>query len=118
PEQGLVIDLPVVADLYRLADVLLLPSHREGFGMPVLEAGLLGMPVFAATTVPAAVEIGAEEIFTFAPDLPAATLAQQIYAFAVADNRLRLARQIRQHMSWPAIFREQIEPLLPDQEIA
>ena len=118
PEQGLVIDLPVVADLYRLADILLLPSHREGFGMPVLEAGLLGMPVFAATTVPAAVEIGAEEIFTFAPDLPAATLAQQIYAFAVADNRLRLARQIRQHMSWPAIFREQIEPLLPDQEIA
>ena len=29
-----------VAELYRLADLVLMPSLREGFGIPVLEAGL------------------------------------------------------------------------------
>ena len=38
----------VIADFYRLADALLLPSTEEGFGIPVLEAGLTGMPIFCA----------------------------------------------------------------------
>ena len=35
------IDASVVAELYRVADMILMPSLREGFGMPVLEAALV-----------------------------------------------------------------------------
>ena len=56
-ESGYTIGLPLVSELYRECDALFMPSHREGFGMPILEAGLIGMPIFS-TEIPAAEEIG------------------------------------------------------------
>src|SRR5262249_20720972 len=42
----LVLSDRVMTDLYLLADAVLLPSGDEGFGLPLLEAGLLRLPVF------------------------------------------------------------------------
>jgi glycosyltransferase involved in cell wall biosynthesis len=39
-----------LAELYRSAAVLVLPSHYEGFGLPVVEAMASGTPVVAANT--------------------------------------------------------------------
>src|SRR5581483_1749305 len=39
-------------DLYALADALLLPSAREGFGIPILEAGLARFPIFCSDIPP------------------------------------------------------------------
>jgi glycosyltransferase involved in cell wall biosynthesis len=41
-----------VADLYRVADALLLPSRDEGFGLPLLEAAACRLPVFLADLPP------------------------------------------------------------------
>jgi glycosyltransferase involved in cell wall biosynthesis len=90
-----------------------MPSHREGFGMPVLEAGLLGKPIVASTAVPAASEIGQSAVLLFDPDQMTATqLAQQIDVQLASTERVRLARQVRQRYTWDAIFRIDIEPLL------
>ena len=35
-------------DLYLLADCLLFPSKREGFGLPIIEAGLHRLPVWCS----------------------------------------------------------------------
>ncbi|MGE5141268.1 MAG: glycosyltransferase family 4 protein, partial [Rudaea sp.] len=43
----LIVGAESVAELYRISDLVLMPSLREGFGLPVLEAGLVGKPVFS-----------------------------------------------------------------------
>jgi glycosyltransferase involved in cell wall biosynthesis len=106
------IPLEVVYDLYRVADLMFMPSYQEGFGMPVLEAGLLGLPVIASATVPAAQEIGAEDVMMFALDQPPEALAREVIRRAGEDKRLRLARRTRQNFTWEAIFKKRIAPLL------
>jgi glycosyltransferase involved in cell wall biosynthesis len=112
PGEPYLISLDVVADLYRVSDLMFMPSHQEGFGMPVLEAGLLGVPVAASNSVPAAEEIGGEEVQRFELDQPPRQLAQRLLSWAERDDRLRLARRTRQNFTWHAIFRRDIEPLL------
>ena len=111
-EKPYVIALDIVADLYRVADLLFMPSLQEGFGMPVMEAGLLGLPVVASDTVPAAEEIGGEDVFRFSLDQRPEELAKRLLTWATDDPRLRLARRVRQSFTWEAIFRREIEPLL------
>jgi glycosyltransferase involved in cell wall biosynthesis len=103
--------LQVVGDLYRVSDMMFMPSHREGFAMPVLEAGLAGLPV-VCTEVPAAVEIGGEDVITFDSADDPADLAERILAWAKDNPVHRLRRRVRQHYTWEAIFRHNIEPLL------
>ena len=48
---------PALAALYRRATVVLLPSAREGFGLPIVEAMACGTPVIA-TDMPVTREVG------------------------------------------------------------
>ncbi len=109
--EGLTVDYPVVADLYRACDVMFMPSHHEGFAMPVLEAGLVGMPVFC-TAVPAAVEIGGDDVVIFSESDEPAEVAGRLLAWAEGSPVHRLRRRVRERYTWEAIFRRQIQPLL------
>jgi glycosyltransferase involved in cell wall biosynthesis len=111
----LIIDTQVVGDLFRVADLMFMPSHREGFAMPVLEAGLAGVPV-VCTDVPAAVEIGQEDVMLFDKAEDPADLADRILSWAEASAVRRLRRKVRQSYTWHAIFERDIEPLLRKRE--
>ncbi len=111
PDRGYIIDASVVGDLFRVSDLMFMPSHREGFAMPVLEAGLAGIPV-VCTGVPAAVEIGGEDLLTFGLDEAPERLAARILAWAEGSPVHRLRRRVRQRYTWQAIFRRDIEALL------
>jgi glycosyltransferase involved in cell wall biosynthesis len=111
PSQPFTINEREVGDLFRTSDVMFMPSHREGFGMPVLEAGLVGIPAIA-TDVPAADEIGSGEVIQFRSDDPPASIAERIMSWAERSPVHRLRRRVRQRYTWQAIFHRDIEPLL------
>ena len=111
PDEPYRIGPEVVGDLFRVSDLMFMPSHREGFAMPVLEAGLAGVPV-VCTEVPAAVEIGGQDVILFDKTEDPAALAGRILAWAEASPVHRLRRRVRQNYTWQAIFRRDIKPLL------
>jgi mannosylglucosylglycerate synthase len=110
--EPLVIEFPLVAELYRVSDALFLPSHREGFGMSVLEAGLVGLPVFCADTVPAAEEIAAQDAVMFSPDANPEQVADLILHTMNANPVHRLKQHVRRDLTWESIFQKEILPLL------
>jgi mannosylglucosylglycerate synthase len=111
PDVPYYINMQVVGELLRASDLVFIPSHREGFAMPVLEAGLAGIPV-VCTQVPSAVEIGRQDVLIFDPDQEAATLSDVILNRLEHDAAYRLRRRVRKQYTWEAIFQEHIQPLL------
>lgn len=117
PEQGYIIGLPIVRQLFRTCDAMFMPSHREGFGMPIIEAGLIGMPIFT-TRIPAAEEIGGNEVMSFSHSDPAEKVAEMIFDWSKSNPTQALRQRIRQNSTWQAIFQHDILPLIDKREAA
>jgi glycosyltransferase involved in cell wall biosynthesis len=115
PEEQFTIEERVVGDLFRVSDVMFMPSQREGFGMPVLEAGLVGLPVLC-TDVPAAQEIGGEDVTIFDATQEPEMLAQQLLSWAEGNPLHRLRSRIRRSYTWDAIFQRDMKSLLDRDE--
>jgi glycosyltransferase involved in cell wall biosynthesis len=89
------LDRSALAAVYRRAALVLLPSEREGFGLPLVEALACGTPVLASE-LPVLREVGAEAV-TFAPvgDVPTwiartlALLAERRHPARWDERRLR-----------------------------
>lgn len=111
----LLIDMLTVADLLRVSDIVFMPSHREGFGMPVLEAGLAGIPV-VSTDIPAAGEIGAGNVTIIDAQAPAAETARRIIQVVRENPVSNMRQKIRLRYTWEAIFRNDIQPLIEKNE--
>jgi glycosyltransferase involved in cell wall biosynthesis len=111
PDQPNYIDIRTVGDLFRISDVMFMPSHREGFGMPVLEAGLAGSLV-VSTEIPASVEIGLPDVLIFDSETDPSVLAEQIMNLVESNPISRFRRRMRKNFTWNAIFQRRIKPLL------
>jgi glycosyltransferase involved in cell wall biosynthesis len=108
---------PMMDDLYNLADLLIFPSSQEGFGIPLIEAGLVRLPVFCSD-IPPFREIAGDHVHRFALDAPPAETAARIARFLDTDPATRLRHEVLRRFSWERVFRERIAPLLapsPDQ---
>jgi glycosyltransferase involved in cell wall biosynthesis len=115
PGQPFFIDERLVGDLYRVSDVMFMPSHREGFGMPVLEAGLVGLPV-VSTDIPAAREIGGEDVTIFDAAMDPDQMAERLVMWAEGNPIHRMRHRVRQCYTWSAIFERDIKPLLDGEQ--
>jgi mannosylglucosylglycerate synthase len=98
-------------DLYSLSDLMLFSSSQEGFGIPLLEAGLFKLPVFCSNIAPFR-EIGADAVHYFELDDDPGAIAARIQSWMRADEVYRLRRRVLSGYTWESIFRDRIEPLV------
>jgi glycosyltransferase involved in cell wall biosynthesis len=115
--EPLVPDEATMVSLYLLADALLFPSLEEGFGMPLLEAGLVRLPIFCSNIAPLQATGGAEADYFDARAEPVA-VAELIARRLLAEPAFRLRQRVRQEFTWERIVRQRVIPLLdvPPQE--
>lgn len=109
--QGLAEDW--VNDLYRIADALFLPSREEGFGLPLLEAGLARLPIFCSDLEVLKALTGGWATY-FSPDEAPAEVARLVSGHLEEDAATQWRRRVRQSYSWETICKEKIEPLLEE----
>jgi D-inositol-3-phosphate glycosyltransferase len=102
-----------LADWYRAADIVLVPSHSESFGLVALEAQACGTPVVAAAVggLRTAVRDGYSGVLVDGHD--PAVWARVLGGLLESPGRLsRLARGAREHaaaFNWPATAERLVE---------
>jgi len=104
-------DDDTMADLYQLVDALLFPSAKEGFGIPILEAGLARLPIFCAD-IPPLRETGEGAAHLFDPRGDPDRIAVQIADALNIDAAHRLRRRVLSGYTWKKIVQEKVIPLL------
>jgi glycosyltransferase involved in cell wall biosynthesis len=97
----------ILRDLYLLADCLLFPSGREGFGLPVIEAAMFRLPVWCRD-VPAFEAIKGDGAAFLLNDLAKVSDAM---AWLETQPHFRQQRRCRRLFDPSEIYRQHYEPL-------
>ena len=103
------VDYEQVVDLYALADVLVFPSESEGFGIPMLEAGLHRMPI-VCSDIPALRETGGDDPIYVPPDASPAVIADGVMR-ALRSPVMRMRFRAQAH-AWPKVLRDRVLPVI------
>ncbi|MDP6524154.1 MAG: glycosyltransferase family 4 protein [Kiritimatiellia bacterium] len=101
--------------LYGISNTLLFPSEREGFGIPVLEAGIMGLLV-VISDIPALREIGGMETVYIYPDERAEDVACRMVRAFDRSAQLVFRKKIISTYSWDALFDQKILPAVFEPE--
>ncbi len=106
---GIRVHYDQIVDLYALADVLVFPSESEGFGIPMLEAGLHRMPI-VCSDIPSLRETGGDDPIYVPADANGETIADAILR-ALDTPVMRMRARARAH-AWPRVLRERVLPVI------
>ncbi|MGI8824577.1 MAG: glycosyltransferase [Chloroflexota bacterium] len=79
--EGSYLESRVVRELIGIADIVLLPSFEEGFGMPLMEAAALRVPVLCSD-IPAFREAAGQSVRFFPTDASSGVIARMALAIA------------------------------------
>jgi glycosyltransferase involved in cell wall biosynthesis len=103
----------VLEDLYRGADVFVMPSRYESFGLPVLEAMALGCPVVTAraSCLPEIVGDAAELVDPLSPASIARGLADVVTVPRRRAELVRLGKERVNAFSWKKTAEETLKVL-------
>lgn len=112
-KKPLIIPDQVIADLYKLSDLLLFPSRREGFGIPILEAGLVRLPIFAAD-IPSIHESAGDLAELYDPDGDPQKVADQILSHLESNPYYHMRRRVLDHFTWKSIVKKKVIPLIEE----
>jgi glycosyltransferase involved in cell wall biosynthesis len=89
---------------------MLLPSLQEGFGLPLLEAGLFKLPIVCSDIAPFR-EVNKGDVCIFSFEESAEDVAQKIMDLVSSSPSNRMYRNIIRNYLWKNIYRQKIAPL-------
>ncbi len=104
-------DETLMADLYRAADILLFPSKREGFGIPILEAGIVRMPIFCSD-IPPFRESGDGFVHVFGLDDAPDSIAKMMSDYIERDDVYGMRKRVLRNYTWERILEGKVLPLI------
>ena len=104
-------DRIAMRDLYLISDILFLPSLQEGFGIPLLESGMIKLPI-VCSNIPPFSEIGGEDVCFFDPAETPESIARKILEFVEKSQPHRMFRKVIRKYAWDNIYQEKLLPLL------
>ena len=111
PDEPAPLDDATVADLYRVADGLLFPSRDEGFGLPLLEAGMARLPIFCSD-LPSFRETGGADVTRFPVEAHPDEVGRILLDFFSQDSVFQLHSRVRREYTWSQLLRRRFLPLL------
>ena len=106
----LVPDRIFIRDLYLMADLLLMTSKDEGFGLPLLEAGMIKLPI-ACAEIPSFLEVGKEACF-FRLDEPPLAIAGRIMEYLSRTNTHEMFRSVMRKYVLDVVCKRALLPFL------
>lgn len=101
----------VISDFYQLADALLFPSLEEGFGIPILEAGIANRPIFCSDIEPLQ-KLGGNFVHYFSAQENPQAIAQRIGKYFSENDLYGLRDKVRKTFTWEGVYAKKISPLL------
>ncbi|NVL90501.1 MAG: glycosyltransferase family 4 protein [Desulfobacterales bacterium] len=106
----LVPDRVFIRDLYLMADLLLMTSKDEGFGLPLLEAGMIKLPI-ACSEIPPFKEVG-KGLCLFQLDDPPLSIAGRIMEYLARSNTHKMFRNVMRKYVWDVVCKNEVVPFL------
>lgn len=106
----LVPDRVFIRDLYLMADLLLMTSKDEGFGLPLLEAGMVKLPI-ACSEIPPFQEVGQGVCF-FSLDEPPLFIAGRIMEYLARTDTHKMFRNVMRRYVWEVVCKKETLPFL------
>ncbi len=104
-------DWAAIRDLYQISDLLFLPSKQEGFGIPLLEAGMLKLPIVCSDIEPFKSIAGKDAFYFSLKDHPK-EIAENILEYLGQLVPHRMYRKIFRYYLWDNIYNDLLRPFL------
>ena len=104
-------DRITIRDLFLIADLLFMPSTHEGFGIPLLEAGMIKLPI-VCSDIPPFREIGDGNVCYFSLQDTPEKIADTIIDFMEGLLLHRMFHKVMKNYVWDSIYHRKLVPLL------
>ena len=104
-------DRIIMRDLYLISDLLFLPSWQEGFGIPLLEAGMIKLPIVCSDIAPFKT-IAGDNVCYFAPDDPPGEIGRSLLDFLGQLKPQGMYRSVIRDYVWDNIYHHRLRPFL------
>ncbi len=104
-------DRIIIRDLYLISDLLFLPSTQEGFGIPLLEAGMIKLPTVCSDINPFK-NIAGDQVYYFSLSDTPEQIADKIINYLGQMKQYGMFRNVMKNYVWDNIYDKKLNPYL------